>query len=122
MKTPSVGVEMLARTKPDRPDADPKLKKAARKFEGMVIGILIQEMWKTIPKKGITGESTGMDVAQEMFQRELARDLERGGGLGLASEILSQPRANDPKWRLEGPHSEGIVDPAEGRDGVNFRA
>ena len=105
-----------------RPAGDKKFEKAARKFEGMVIGILIQEMWKTVPKKGITGESTGMDIAQEMFQRELARDLEKGGGFGLASEILSQPRANDPKWPIEGPHSGGIGDPTEGRDGVNFRA
>lgn len=122
MKTPFIGAETPGPLPEPRPAADPKLEKAARKFEGMVIGILIQEMWKTIPKKGITGESTGMDVAQEMFQRELARDLERGGGLGLASEILSQPRANDPNGPLEGPHSGGIEDLPEGRDGVNFRA
>jgi Rod binding domain-containing protein len=122
MKAPVAGIGVQRPIPESGGKPDSKLTKAARKFEAMVIGILIQEMWKTIPKKGIAGESTGMDVAQGMFQRELARDLERGGGLGLASEILSQSRADVPKWPLEGPRSGEIEDFPESRDRVNFRA
>ncbi len=76
-----------------------RFEKAARKFEEMVIGILVKEMWKSVPKEGMVRQSTGMDVAQEMFQRELARDMSRAGGLGLAQDILDQARQT------------GLVDP-----------
>ncbi len=71
---------------------DRRFEKAARKFEEMVIGILVKEMWKSVPKDGMERQSTGMDVAQEMFQRELARDMSRAGGLGLARDIVEQAR------------------------------
>lgn len=114
------------RTGPAESPKDRQFEKAARKFEEMVIGILVHEMWKSVPKEGVVRQSTGMDVAQEMFQRELARDMSRAGGLGLARDIEEQARQTglgrdkpvDPD--LPGSMQQGdLPDP---RKGIEFQA
>ncbi|MHB1605834.1 MAG: rod-binding protein [Leptospirales bacterium] len=105
---------------------DRQFEKAARKFEEMVIGILVHEMWKSVPKEGIVRQSTGMDVAQDMFQRELSREMSRAGGLGLARDIVEQSRqmgvgmADPGLFTLPGPMQQGdLPDP---RKGIDFQA
>ncbi len=75
---------------------DKNLEKASRMFEETVIGILVREMWKTVPKGGLVRQSTGMDVAEEMYQKELAKEMSRAGGVGLSREILEQFRKDFP--------------------------
>jgi flagellar protein FlgJ len=88
-----------------------KFEKASRMFEEMMIGILVREMWKTVPKGGMMPSSTGMDVAQEMYQKELAKEMSRAGGMGLSREITEQFRQDfrgdairpDEHPRVSGP-------------------
>ncbi|MGL3709857.1 rod-binding protein [Leptospirillum ferriphilum] len=88
-----------------------KFEKASRLFEEMMIGILVKEMWKTVPKGGMMPTSTGMDVAQEMYQKELAKEMSRAGGLGLSREIKEQFRKDfgrevfrpEKPFRIEDP-------------------
>ena len=81
---------VAAREKSDRPVGERKFEKASRLFEEMMIGILVKEMWKTVPKGGMMPSSTGMDVAEGMYQKELAKEMSRAGGMGLSREINEQ--------------------------------
>jgi flagellar protein FlgJ len=71
------------------PAREKELRQAATRFESIVIGMMVKEMWKTIPKSGFPDRAPGMGIAEEMYQRELSRDLARSGGLGVAREIIS---------------------------------
>ena len=95
----------------DQAGGEKKFEKASRLFEEMMIGILVKEMWKTVPKGGMMPTSTGMDVAQEMYQKELAKEMSRAGGLGLSREINEQFRKDfgrevfrpEKPFRIEDP-------------------
>lgn len=71
------------------PAREKALRQAATRFESIVIGMMVKEMWKTVPKSGFPDRAPGMGIAEEMYQRELSRDLARSGGLGVAKEIIS---------------------------------
>ena len=83
---------VFSREKSGQAGGGRQFEKASRLFEEMMIGILVKEMWKTVPKGGMMPSSTGMDVAQEMYQKELAKEMSRAGGLGLSREINEQFR------------------------------
>jgi len=82
------GVHDPVRAKMD-PAREKALRQAATRFESIVIGMMVKEMWKTVPKSGFPDRAPGMGIAEEMYQRELSRDLARSGGLGVAREIIS---------------------------------
>ncbi len=71
------------------PAREKALRQAATRFESIVIGMMVKEMWKTVPRSGFPDRAPGMGIAEEMYQRELSRDLARSGGLGVAKEIIS---------------------------------
>ncbi len=70
------------------PSREKALRDAATRFESIVIGMMVKEMWKTVPKSGFPDRSPGLGIAEEMYQRELSKDLARSGGLGIAREII----------------------------------
>ena len=72
--------------------ADTRLEKAARKFETMVIEGMVREMWKTIPVSKREGQSAGLSLANELYQKELSKDLVKSGGFGLARQIVEDTR------------------------------
>ncbi len=71
------------------PAREKALRQAATRFESIVIGMMVKEMWKTVPREGFPDRAPGMGIAEEMYQRELSRDIARSGGLGVAREIIS---------------------------------
>ncbi|MGC8529336.1 MAG: rod-binding protein [Leptospirillia bacterium] len=68
------------------------LDKAARSFESMVVEGMVREMWKTIPVSREEGRSAGLSLAQELYQKELSKELVKAGGFGLARQIVEDAR------------------------------
>lgn len=85
-------------TPPGAPDAaqlaDPtkaKLWKSAQDFEAMALGELLTPVFETVrPQDGLFGGGEGEEAWRPMLVRELANQVEKAGGLGLAGPVYRQ--------------------------------
>ena len=60
----------------------------ARQMEGVFLGMLFNEMAKTVPKEnGLFPASPGRDLYEEWFRSEVAKEWASGGGTGLGNTI-----------------------------------
>jgi peptidoglycan hydrolase FlgJ len=78
-------------SKPSHPSqvADPvKTAKAAKDFEAMAIGQLLQPMFDTVnTTTGTFGGGHGEEAWKPMLVQEFAKQIEAHGGLGLAKPV-----------------------------------
>ena len=51
---------------------------------------MYNEMWKTVPKNELFGNSNAMDIYRDMYNEELTKKAAEGGGIGLADYIYKQ--------------------------------
>jgi Rod binding domain-containing protein len=84
------------------PDPAEKTDKAARQFEGLLMGLLFQTMRKTVQPSGLLGDSGGSRSTYEylMDQAVADRAASSGRGWGLAEQLKaswSQSGKNDHK-------------------------
>ncbi|MCQ8241939.1 rod-binding protein [Rhizosaccharibacter radicis] len=85
----------VAAADPAAPDAtkaaDPKLLKAAQDFEAMTIAQLLQPMFDTVhPSDGFFGGGAGEETFRPMLVSEMAKEMERHGGIGLAQPVYDE--------------------------------
>lgn len=69
------------------------VKEVAQQFESLFVGMMMKAMRDAVPKDGLFGSSQ-LDSYQEMFDKQLAVDLSRQGGIGLAALIEQQIAAS----------------------------
>ncbi len=68
-----------------------QLAKAAQDFEAMALGQLLKPMFETIDQsKGLFGGGAGEAAWRPMMVQEMAKNLAKAGGLGLAKPVLQQ--------------------------------
>ena len=72
-----------------RENPDNAVGEVAQQFESIFITMMMKAMRDTLPKDGLFASSQ-MDTYQEMFDQQLALDLSRENGLGLAAVIERQ--------------------------------
>jgi peptidoglycan hydrolase FlgJ len=72
-----------------RENPEGALHEVAQQFESVFITMMLKAMRDTLPKDGMF-QSSQMDTYQEMFDQQLALDLSRQNGLGLAAAIERQ--------------------------------
>lgn len=73
------------------PDATKeKLRKVAEEFEGMVISQLLAPMFEALPTDGLGGGGSGEAMFRPMLVQRYADAMAKGGGIGLADNILSE--------------------------------
>lgn len=78
-----------------RPSApDPRTAKAARDFEAMALGALLQPMFEGLGKGGPFGGGAAEAMWRPVLVNEIARAIADAGGLGLAEMVLSQTRGS----------------------------
>ncbi|MEZ5490703.1 MAG: rod-binding protein [Gammaproteobacteria bacterium] len=65
------------------------VKEVAQQFESLFVGMMMKAMRDAVPKDGLFGSSQ-LDSYQDMFDKQLAVDLSRQGGIGLAALIEQQ--------------------------------
>ncbi len=65
--------------------------KAAQEFESMALGQLLAPMFETVkPSAGLFGGGSGEETWRPMMTQELAKQMEKTGGLGLSMPIYRQ--------------------------------
>lgn len=69
---------------------DAALKKACTEFETIFIESVIKAMRKTVPKDGLFSGGFGEDMFQELFDQEIAGEMARCGGFGIADTLYNQ--------------------------------
>ena len=60
---------------------------AAKKFEGLMIQMMVKEMRKTLPENGLFG-SDDISMYEDLFDQVIADRIAEGRGLGLADQLL----------------------------------
>jgi len=70
-------------------DPDKAAKEVAQQFESIFVGMMVKSMRDTLPKDGLFS-SNQMEAYQDMFDKQLALDLSKRGGIGLAEIIEKQ--------------------------------
>ena len=86
---------------PSKSGKDPEaLKTLCQDFESILIHSLFKEMRKTIPESELLETGMATDLFQEIMDMEVARDMARKGGFGLAQSLYRQlqgpGQATDP--------------------------
>ena len=72
-------------------EANPRLWKAAQDFEAMALGQFLQPMFSTVDLSGGSfGGGAGEKNFQPMLVTEMAKEVERHGGLGLTQPIYQE--------------------------------
>lgn len=72
-----------------RDDPDAALGEVASQFESVFVSMMLKSMRDTLPEDGLFSSSQ-MGTYQDMFDQQLALDLSRNNGIGLASVIEHQ--------------------------------
>jgi peptidoglycan hydrolase FlgJ len=66
-----------------------ELKSLARQFESIFMNQLMKSMRETLPKDGLLS-SFSVDMYESMFDQEVAGEMSKGKGMGLADVLYTQ--------------------------------
>lgn len=92
MKATQADLRSTVHAEPAR-KADPKVREAAKQFEGILLRQMVSELQKTAHLGG--GPQTGGQLYESLVSEALADAVERAGGLGLADSIARSMQARD---------------------------
>ena len=67
-----------------------EIKDASVQLEALLLKMMYNEMWKTVPKDELFGSSNAMDIYRDIYNEELTKKAAEGGGIGLADFIYKQ--------------------------------
>ncbi|MFQ5963007.1 MAG: rod-binding protein [Candidatus Scalinduaceae bacterium] len=67
-----------------------EIEKATQDFEAILLNMLIQAMWKTIPESGLFEKNSSTQIYEGIIQSALSEEIARGGGLGIGKIIYQQ--------------------------------
>ncbi len=67
-----------------------EIKKASIEFESVFLGYMLKQMKKTVPSDPLFGESVAKDIFQDMQYDNMAREMAKAGGIGLATILYNQ--------------------------------
>ena len=66
------------------------IQEAAEAFESYFLQIMLREMRRTIPENELIPKSQAERIFTEMLDEEMAKDMARAGGIGLAQVMVQQ--------------------------------
>jgi flagellar protein FlgJ len=66
-----------------------ELKELAQQFESIFMNQLMKSMRETLPKEGLLS-SFSVDMYESMFDQEVAGEMSKGKGMGLADVLYTQ--------------------------------
>lgn len=67
-----------------------EIREASVELEAMMLKLMYNEMWKSIPKDELFGDDNAMDIYRDMYHEELTKKMAEDGGIGLADFIYEQ--------------------------------
>ncbi len=74
----------------DKSQDPEELMEACRDFEAIFLNILIKQMRRTVPEGGLVEKSFARDIYESMQDEEIAKEISKGQGVGIAQEIYKQ--------------------------------
>ena len=66
------------------------IKDASIQLEAIILKMMYNEMWKTVPKDELFGDDNAMDIWRDMYHEELTKNMAMNGGIGLQDYIYQQ--------------------------------
>ncbi|MNS53255.1 chemotactic signal-response protein CheL [compost metagenome] len=75
--------------KPDSPEQQ-KLMKACREFESVMLGQVLKQMRSSVQSSDPLNQGAANDTFRSMLDDETAKNMAKGGGIGLAESIYRQ--------------------------------
>ena len=66
------------------------IKDASVQLEAIILKMMYNEMWKTVPKNELFGDDNAMDIWRDMYNEELTKKMAMDGGIGLQNYIYQQ--------------------------------
>ena len=66
------------------------IKDASIQLEAIILKMMYNEMWKTVPKDELFGDDNTMDIWRDMYHEELTKSMAMNGGIGLQDYIYQQ--------------------------------
>ena len=66
------------------------IKDASIQLEAIILKMMYNEMWKTVPKDELFGDDNTMEIWRDMYNEELTKQMAMDGGIGLADFIYNQ--------------------------------
>jgi len=91
---------------------DEELKSLALQFESIFVHYLMKSMRDTVPKSGLLS-SFSSDMYQSMFDQELAGEVSRHKGIGLADSLYRDLKRLDDLKRSEGERPQELTRSAD---------
>ena len=79
-----------AKTPAEKDAAYKKLVKVSQDFESVFLGYLLKSMRDTVPKNEMMGHSRESEIFGSMRDEEMAKNLAKAGGIGLAKLMVDQ--------------------------------
>ena len=73
------------------PGDDSTIEEAAQQFESLFVQMMLKSMRDAVPKSDLF-DSHSLDMYQQMHDQQIAMDMTRQGGIGLAKMIEAQLR------------------------------
>ena len=73
----------------NRDDVPLEIRQAAEGMEGMFLDYMMQQMRKTVPDNEMDLNSPATKIYQSMMDSETAEKAAKGGGVGLADQIIA---------------------------------
>ena len=67
-----------------------EIKDASVQLEAIMLKLMYNEMWKTVPKDELFKDDNAMEIYRDMYNEELTKVAAEGGGIGLADFIYRQ--------------------------------
>ena len=77
-------------TKEEVAERDQEIKDASTQLEAILLKMMYNEMWKTVPKDTLFGDDNAMEIYRDMYHEELTKQIAEDGGIGLADFIYQQ--------------------------------
>lgn len=96
--------------------SDSTLTEVAQQFEALFVQMMLKSMRDAVPQGGLF-DSDSMGLYQEMHDQQIALDISRSGGLGLANMIEAQMQGPErarpaPQAGSEIPNEQAHIDGA----------
>ena len=66
------------------------IKEASVQLEAIILKMMFNDMWKTVPKDELFGDDNAMEIWRDMYNEELTKKMAMDGGIGLQDYIYQQ--------------------------------
>ncbi|GEM_PF-4760921 len=90
-----------------------KLRQAAEQFEAFMLGMLLRQMYRAVPKAGLFGQSFAHQLFMEMFLDQVGEKLAAAGGVGVGDLVVEGVVRKLASTRRESSTSGSAVSPKQ---------